>query len=146
VDAASAWAPPSDEYGYGGTRRSLGNGGTEGTTGSDAVGNGGTEGTGGSAGYAAGEGTGGVDGTAGTEGAGSNDPTPPTIADAADAANADTGCTAAPSESAITNIVGCAEAECVTVSWATNFPPESTVATTSTSTVSTRVAACAWRR
>ena len=135
MSAARAGAP--DENGYAGTVKSLGNGGTEGTTGRATVGTAGTAGTCGM------EGTAGM-GTAGDSAA---------AGDASNAAAADTaGSTGEPT--ALTMAGATFDggeawgvvAACVFVSWATRFPPESTVAMTSTLTVKTFVGDGAWRR
>jgi hypothetical protein len=135
VSAARAGTP--DENGYAGTVKSLGNGGTEGTTGRATVGTAGTAGTCG------------MEGTAGMGTAGDSAAT----GDASNAAAADTaGSTGEPTALTMAGAMfdgGEAWGEvgaCVFVSWATRFPPESTVAMTSTLTVRTFVGDAAWRR
>jgi hypothetical protein len=86
----TAWAETTpDGHGYAGTFKSLGNGGTEGTTGKASVGKGGTEGTWGRAGFTlttGGASPDGIDGTLGTEG--TNASTPATTTDTAGATGA----------------------------------------------------------
>lgn len=138
VLTCNASADAADPYGYAGTENPLGNGGTAGTCGKASVGNGGTAGTCGN------DGTGGVEGT--------DESTTFTTADATEStaftagATADsTGAIAFPNESTSPG-VGVLGTPGVFVSCPTMFPLESTVATTSTLTVTTLVAACACRR
>jgi len=137
---ASADAP--DPYGYAGTEKPLGNGGTAGTWGKASVGKGGTAGTCGN------DGTGGVEGTAGSTASRAPERTRPAAESTAfttgDATGA-TGAITAPNESTIPG-VGVAGTPGVFVSWPIRLPLESTVATTSTLTVTTLVAGCACRR
>jgi hypothetical protein len=131
--AAARAAEEGEANGYGGTVRSLGNGGTEGTTGRATVGIAGTDGTCGKDGTAA---AGDANGSAAF-----------TTAETTGAAAESTALTAAGTTAASDGEESRgASTAAVLVSWPTRFPLESTVATTSTATVKTFVGDAAWRR
>jgi hypothetical protein len=138
VLTCNASADAADPYGYAGTENPLGNGGTAGTCGKASVGNGGTAGTCGN------DGTGGVEGTAGSTTLTTADATELTAFTAGATADS-TGAIAFPNASTSPG-VGVLGMPGVFVSCPTMFPLESTVATTSTLTVTTLVPACACRR
>ena len=150
VGAPAMTATALEAYGYAGTVRSLGKGGTDGTDGRETLGTAGTDGTDGRTTEAT-VGTAGTDGMDGwiSDGRDATDGTSGFDASVAAATGVGTDSGAETSLFFVAGIAGAAsvgavESGCVTVVCATIFPAVSTVATTSTFTVLMLLPLPAW--